>query len=355
MDLDFTDKPGMVVFGLPDDGMARVQLAPDAMPTILWQNIVVLPDRSTARLAARSQRLWYPPRSPVTYRGLRWVVNMMTDADTYRGALGWLDQAFSGRLPVFNAPRAVAQTRRDLSTARLQGIEGLIVPKCLRIAPADREELLRIFHAEGFAYPVLVRPVSTQSAGGLIKIDGPQDWDRLPAAAYGRPFFLTQFVDFRSDRGDYVRVRVAFVGDVAVLRGYTRQPDWLITRAWGDAPGKADIDAFLAEVAGFAGWSDLVRVSAEVIRRGGLDFWGMDIGVIDARTFVLFEANPAMSILDPYGMPPEVMTQIAPYFDALSDLVDAHLARPEAWKWRQAAEFPSLDAALGPALPPRVW
>ena len=325
---------GLVFRAIPDDGTIAIRVGEDGLPQPLYPNIVVLPQLLINRLHQIARTYWHPaPDRMREVFGVQWLVNTLTDADEYRFALTSLDDGFGEKAPIFNHPRAIAMTRRDISSRMLQGIPGLTVPKCVRFEPANAGDFLKEFKEAGFSYPVLVRPCTSQSATDLVRVNSPLDWAKVLRTPWiGKAHFMTQFVDFRSENGNFVRIRVAFVGQQMILRGYTEQKDWLIRRAWGDAPTVRDIELFLDEVSQFQGWTALHDVCREVMARGRLDFWGIDVGMVNRSEFVLFEANAAMSILDPYGTAPEVMAKVEPYFTALTHEVGVLLETPKAWR-----------------------
>ncbi|MBI1218636.1 MAG: hypothetical protein GC186_08825 [Rhodobacteraceae bacterium] len=340
-------KPGILFRSIPGNGMVGIKVGDNGLPLPLFPNFVVLPGVLLNRLDRIASTYWYPPPDHLqALSGLEWIINGVTDADEYRSALISLDDGFGEKAPIFNHPRAIAMTRRDISSRLLQGIPGLTVPKCVRFAPVASSDFQKVFAAEGFRYPVLVRPCTSQTAHDLVRVNSPLDWAKVLRTPWiGKPHFMTQFVDFRADTGKFVRIRVAFVGAQMILRGYTEQDDWLIRRAWGDAPTVADIELFLDEVARFPAWTALHDVCREVMARGRLDFWGIDVGMVSRTEFVLFEANAAMSILDPYGTAPEVMAKVEPYFAALTQEVGTLLEAPTAWL-HDARLFPPVRDAL---------
>lgn len=345
------EKAGLFFRAIPGDGKVGVGIGVDGQPVTYWPNTLVLPTTLMTQVRTTARDYWYPqPEAETRLEGLSWAINWLTDIDDYPNALIALDDAFGTKLPIFNHPRSIAMTRRDLSSRLLQGIPNLTVPRCIRFEPRTASDFQQIFSESGFHYPVLVRPCKGQSATGLIKVDSPLDWARVLQTPWiGKAHFMTEFIDFRSVTGGYIRLRIAFVGETLVLRGYTKQSSWLIRRAWGDTPTLADIDLFLEKVEEFPAWHKLHEICREVVARGKLDFWGIDLGMISENCFVLFEANAAMSILDPYGTPPDVMKRVQEYFNGLTGLVGNLIATPKRWR-ADARLFPSVADILGSPL-----
>lgn len=267
-------------------------------------------------------------------QGASWIVNLCADADDYRDALIGLDDAFGETLPIFNHPRAVARSRRDLSAKLLEGVAGLAVPKCIRLTASEQGCFEKTFAAEGFHYPVLIRPAGSQTARGLVRVDHPFDWPKVYQSHwYGRPYYMTQFVDCRRADGQFLKVRFCFVGDQVSLRGHALGKDWLVTAT--RQPTKEIVERFFEHRRAFPQWRAAQSVAHEIRQRVGLDFFGVDLGVLDDDTFVLFEANAAMTMAVSSTVTGEMRNLMKPIYSELSvqlqqafDALKSRVARP---------------------------
>lgn len=316
---------------IPDNGTIRVRVGENNKPHFIFPNSSVWSSPIQRLLAQKTIEFWYPPTRPLKMQNVQWIVNQCADVDEYRNALIGLDQAFGKAVPIFNHPRRVAMTRRDLSSRLLADINGLITPKCVRLRVYGSDVLEKTFAAERFSYPVLVRPSASQSGRGLVRVDSPFDWYKAyEVLSTGDNCFMTQYVDFSNAQGVYVRVRLAFVGSRVFLRGYTEQPSWLIRRAYGDAPDDSDLQEFMKVVEDFDSMVALKRVGEEIRARVGLEYFGVDLGMRSEREFVLFEANAAMSILDvQHGQANYAI--IKPQIDRIECALESLLISPKKW------------------------
>lgn len=326
-------KPGQGIQfkAVPDNGTVRVSVDDNNKPRFVFPNSAVWSASIKRLLAQKTFEFWYPPTKPLDVENVQWIVNQCADADEYRNALIGLDQAFGETVPIFNHPRRVAMTRRDISSRLLTGIDGLIVPKCVRFGIRGSGALEKTFTSVGFSYPVLVRPVASQTGRGLVRVDTPFDWPKAyEVLSNSDECFMTQFVDFANSRGAYVRVRLAFVGGRTYLRGYTEQQSWFIRWAYGDAPKDSDLEAFMRVVKDFASMHVLKRVGDEIRSRVGLEYFGVDLGMRSDQEFVLFEANAAMSILDVHHGQADYSI-IKPQIDRIEHALERLLAAPKKW------------------------
>lgn len=334
-----TGAPRPISFcAVPDSGEVGVKISAAGLPIAVLPNRLAVPFALRDELTRSTQELWYPRPPSANPPAVPWIVNHCADADDYRNGLIWLDETFGATTPIFNHPRAVARSRRDHSSAALRGIEGLTVPRTVRLRATSRTAFERCFAENGFAYPVLVRPSGVQTGKGLQKIDGPHDWDRaVNTEWFGQPHFMTEFVDFASADGIYLKARVLFVADRFFIRHVKAATGWKVHNDTANSitdfkDRELDLIRDLSENAAFNG------ACAAVPARTALDFCGMDVGVDPVRNrFVMFECNAAMSVFFKRGETVDTARQ------ARRDLLETpaatafetHLRAPETWVWRQ--------------------
>jgi len=335
---------GLLFRAIPDDGVVRIRVGPSGWPVPIYPNRAILGNPLEDRLTRDNTTFWYPPTDAVEYRGASWVVNFCADDDDYHAALRALDAAFGASLPIFNHPRAVADSRRDRVATLMEGIPGLIVPRCIRVVPAAAADFQKAFAAAGLRYPVLVRPATSQSAEGLVKVDTPFGWDAVFAGPWlRRPHYITEFVDTRRSAGDYLKLRVAFIGDEMMLRSHKPTAQWLNKGMGGATAGQ--VAEFLRLHETFDDWTALRQVAAAIRDRLRLDFFGADLGVMEDGRFVLFEANAAMSMTDPTGITPDFEPQMQVICDKVKRGVARLIATPGKWRMQPGARTKEKDAA----------
>lgn len=337
-------KSGILFRAVPDTGKVDARLSAGGGLEIGFPNCFIPTPRIEKLLQETTDTLWYShgaaPQPRTDARSF--VVNFCADHDEYRGAMEMLaGLARSRGLPVFNAPEAVLNSRRDRVSELAQGIAGLTAPRCVRFRAAAPEDFARVFAAEGFDFPVLVRPARSQTGHHLVKIDGPDDWQKIHAIPWGgADLYMTQFVDFRSAEGGYVKIRAVIAGDRMVIRHTLFADDWAI-HAMDRTPEIVDRE-FELHKALYAN-ETFTDVVSELRRRVGLDFFGIDMGMIDPGHFVLFEANAAMSILSTQHMPTHRRPEYMRILKSIEEGLLVGLRRVEARAGATAAPDPSAS------------
>ena len=286
---------GILFEAIPDNGQIGALVGENGRAQYVWPNRIVLPDDILTKLKKDTVPFLYPPPKPIEYQGASWIVNMCADADEYRNALISLDEAFGDKLPIFNHPRAVAMTRRDLSAKLLEGIPNLIVPKCVRFKADANNSFQKTFEAEGFKYPVLVRPATSQTGRDLVKIDTPFDWTKVYQTHwYGKYHYMTQFVDTQ-ENSFYLKARIVLVGGELYFHHIKKSKNWLIHHG-GDELSPEEFFEEESNIVSKLTSSDLFcAMCSEISSRSKMDLLGVDIS-IGGSGFTLFEANAAMTI-----------------------------------------------------------
>lgn len=324
---------GLIWRSLPDSAKVDVLLGGSGLPIVRWSNCSVLPASVLSDLAESADEYWYSDPSVTASFADRWIVNICADIDEYNESLKNLDDVLGEKCPIWNNPRAIALTRRDLAQEVFGGIDGLEVPKVVRFAVGHIGAFRDVFEREGFTYPVLVRPVSSQTGIGLVKVNSAADWSRVEQfSSLGRTFFMTQFVDFRDGLGRYVKVRICFVDDTISLREYGTSGGWQIGSGGATSPSSGDaiqrsIDQLLDRMSGFQDWLKLREICGEMIQRCPLNFWGVDLGVRSDSSFVFFEANAAMTMAVPSNVPKEHLGRMEPVYKNIEQRLRASFAR----------------------------
>lgn len=286
---------GIVFDSIPDNGEIKVCIGKNGQPDYIWPNKIVLPNHLLNNLRRKSFCLFHPWQNDIEYIGVNWIINLCADPDEYQNALINLDEALGETTPVFNHPRAIALSRRDIVAKLMKGVPNLTVPMCLRFTANRKGSFEATFEEGGFKYPVLVRPTTSQSGHGLLKIDEPSDWQKIYLTHwYKRSFYMSEFIDYRSANGNYHKVRVSFIGGKPRIRGWQESRDWLLTGSQTELLSDRP-DYLINTIRSLASNEKFLKMREELARRLPLDFFGVDIGVKEDE-FILFEATAAMSM-----------------------------------------------------------
>ena len=210
------------------------------------------------------------------------VFNAAGDADLVPDPAA-LRSSLAG-LKVFNHPDRVALTRRDRLGELLAGIDGVVVPRVLRLAPSEPL-------AGRLAGEVLVRPLGSHGGGGVHLLTDPPPREE--------PVYVTQFHDFRSADGNWRKYRMIFVAGRAWPCHLAISSSWLVHWFSADmarsAAKCAEEQAFLENPGQILGGRAYNAVE-EIGRRLGLDFAGIDFALLQDGRVLVFEANATMLV-----------------------------------------------------------
>ncbi len=262
---------------------------------------------------------------------IRWYVEyatgdpdpMLAQADVVFNAIGDADLApqfppsverFLDGRRVLNHPAKVALTRRCDLPCRLAGIPGIVVPAVTRHAGAAPPEL---------AAPVLVRPIGSHGGEGLRRYDDGEALAVLPPGAC----YVTQFVDYVSADGWYRKYRVIFVAGRPYPYHLAISRHWLV-HYWTsgmeqDVARREEERRFLANPGEAIGCGAMAALGA-IGKRLGLDYAGIDFGLLPDGRLVVFEANATMLV---HSERDPRMTYRNPAVAAICSAFEATIAR----------------------------
>jgi glutathione synthase/RimK-type ligase-like ATP-grasp enzyme len=228
------------------------------------------------------------------------LVNYIADPDSHWRALAKAGELveIDGR-PCFNPPLRIAQTRRDTMARLLEGIPGLRVPVTIRIEPRHPHDFIRAATEARLRFPIIVRLAGDHGGVSTVRVDSVANWGNIHEIAWGgRVVYLTEYVDYADADGLYRKHRIVMIDGEPVLRHVIIGDQWLLHRSKRiDTP-----EAEQEEVHHLKHFEKetLPRISgtlAEIYRRVGLNFFGIDCHVAADGTMLLFEANATMNTL----------------------------------------------------------
>lgn len=324
--------PLNVLFGLPDDRKAQINIVDDGrrLGFDLPGTVDIVTHLPRQRFATELIYLQPGQKEPAKLRPGA-ILNHIGDADICSLALEAARQIVrkTGR-PCFNHPDAIARTTRDRVAEALQGISGLEVPKTIRIAAPSAAELREAVARAGLEYPILVRVAGTHGGISMVKLDDPNAVDEIDTLERSTrsALYATEFRDFAGPDGHYRKFRIVMVGDDMFLRQMIVGDSWLIhaRRRASDTRGE--------ELEVFSSFKDkhaarLEPIFREIAKRLDLDFFGVDCAIDEAGTVTLFEANACMKILEQTQKTSNIKAQT---IAEIQKSVERLLASPATWR-----------------------
>ncbi|HTH59231.1 MAG TPA: tetratricopeptide repeat protein [Paraburkholderia sp.] len=229
------------------------------------------------------------------------VVNLVSDADNSRAILGTVE-ALADRIgrPVINHPRLIANTDRATVSGRLAGTTGCVVPRTRTFSDAQLQQLPG--GGGGTTepqYPLLVRPVGTHGGEDFEKVDDRDQLEAFLSRIGAAHYYVTPFVDYRSEDGYFRKYRFIYVGDEILPYHLAIDEKWKIhhaTTPMTNFPWMQDEERdFLADpwrVFGAPQQSALRSIRNAI----GLDYFGIDCSLTPEGEIVVFEVNATMLV-----------------------------------------------------------
>lgn len=213
--------------------------------------------------------------------------------------------------PVINAPQFVFSSERNTASLLLQNVPGLQISPALHITRTELEEvaagsLMLSDVVAGHQFPIILRPVGTHGGHGLQKLDTPAEVATYLTELNEPVFFLSQFIDYSGDDGQFRKFRVVLIDGKPYACHMGISSHWMIhyvnAGMYEDAAKRAEEAVFLNTFADFA---ECHKVALDTIyQRSGLDYLGIDCAETKDGQFLVFEIDPAMVI---HAMDDEVL------------------------------------------------
>ncbi|WP_143555775.1 hypothetical protein [Solemya velum gill symbiont] len=205
--------------------------------------------------------------------------NYISDPDLSSKALeAAIEFVDSNGIPCLNHPAKVKQTSRDRLYQNLGHMDGIVIPKTLRVAPHYSSDIQEIIERGDISLPIIVRPAGGHDGLDMLLLKSLDDIPKLECFALdGRDYYLIEFHDYRSND--------------ALNRKYRCYRKNLMQH---DKTLQQEDVAFLEDpetVLGTGRWNLL----SKFCKSTGLDYCGIDFAVKQTGEILVFEANPAMN------------------------------------------------------------
>lgn len=255
------------------------------------------------------------------------IFNQIADAETHRGSLqrcAALCESVSS--PVINQPKSILHTTRELVSGLLQEIPGVVMPKTMRFQPLSPRAVFEYAETVDIGLPFIARVADDLTGKSRVLVRSPEDLGLLNALPFdGRDFLLTEFSDFKDDKGLYHRIRLLVVDGEPVLRDALFNSDWKI-------PGNSHAFMLSRET-----WEEHAercrRLEAQVLpglaprvreirRRLDLEYFGIDCHINPDGEMLVFEAGANMDmLLNPH---PELNGRMEMIHQKIYALISSH-------------------------------
>lgn len=241
--------------------------------------------------------------------------------------------------PLLNPPQLIANLDRDKLHRLLRGIDGLKIPTT---GVVSRESLMQLplssdtidGSAAELAFPVIIRPRGSHAGVGLARIAGVAELARYLRERTEQEFFVSRFVDYASEDGQFRKYRIAFVDGQAYachMAIADRWDIWYLNAGMAlSAEKRREEETFMRTFDfGFA-----LRHGAALdalVQRIGLDYFTIDCADTKDGELLIFEADNTavvhnMDLPDIFPYKPPQMRKI---FEAFATMLERRVARAD--------------------------
>jgi hypothetical protein len=265
------------------------------------------------------------------------AIVIASDSEDCREALHKIDAvAAHWPRPLLNPPQRIGNLDRDKLHRLLSGIEGLVIPATV---DADRTQLLQAAQAPAaltclapeLAFPLIVRPRGSHAGVGLAKVDDGSELKLYLDDRVEEAFFVSRFVDYRSEDGQFRKYRVVFVD------GCPYACHMAITDRWDIWYLNAGMSASIAkrlEEETFMRTFDIgfgrrhQSALSNVAERLGLDYFIIDCAETRDGSLLIFEADNTAVVhnMDPPPIFPYKPAQMRKIFEAFAAMLERRVA-----------------------------
>jgi glutathione synthase/RimK-type ligase-like ATP-grasp enzyme len=207
--------------------------------------------------------------------------------------------------PVVNRPEAIAHLSRDGAYAKLAGSPGILMPQTARVG---REAVMRLVADWKFVDtllpdagegPLIVRPLDSHAGTNLVRVADAAALDAYLATQQSEQFYVAPFIDYSGTDGQFRKYRIVLVEGAPYLCHMAVSSHWMVhylNAGMDENQAKRDEEArAMAEFErGFA--LRHAGALAEIDRRIGLPYLGIDCAETHDGSLLIFEVDNAMVV-----------------------------------------------------------
>lgn len=232
------------------------------------------------------------------------VLVAISDTDDSRPILHALEAALCGvSTPVLNAPQHIPNVERSAASELLQQVPGLQMPPT---QPVTRQTLQAVASGQvglaevlaGCQFPIILRPVGSHAGRDLHKVDDAQGVARYLSEIADTAFYLSRFIDYRSDDGLFRKYRVALIAGQPFACHMAISSHWMIhyvnAGMYEDSAKRAQEATWMATFADFA--HRHATALQAIAQRSKLDYVCVDCAETCEGELLIFEIDHAMVV-----------------------------------------------------------
>jgi len=232
--------------------------------------------------------------------------------------------------PVLNAPSAIPKLARDTASKLLQGIPGLLIPATLRVKRSDLAPIASASRPASdvlvqHGFPLIIRPVGSHAGNDLQKIDDALGLSDYLAKSAADDFFVSAFIDYSGDDGQFRKFRVALVDGVPYACHMAISSHWMVhyvnAGMYLDAAKRAEEEDFMRHFDAFA--QRHAAALHAIHQRSQMEYVCLDCAETKDGQLFIFEIDHAMVVhaVDSVDLFPYKQVYMQKVLDAFRELL----------------------------------
>jgi hypothetical protein len=235
--------------------------------------------------------------------------------------------------PLINKPELIAKLSRDNTYLQLEDIPNVLVPQTNRIQREALEQSTDLENEDSVASllesgvgSIIIRPVDSHAGHGLSKLDSAEDLDDYLRDTPDMDFYVSYFVDFRTDEGNYKKYRVVLIDGSPFLCHMAISDHWMIhylNAGMSESSEKREEEATTMELFDQDFGVRHAEAFKSIHKRIGLDYLGIDCSETYDGELLIFEIDSNMVVhdMDPVDIYPYKPPQMHKIFKAFQQML----------------------------------
>ena len=235
--------------------------------------------------------------------------------------------------PLVNKPGLIAKLSRDNTYLLLDEIPNVLVPQTARIEREALEQSGDVTNEDSVASllesgvgSIIIRPVDSHAGRDLAKLDSAAELVDYLQKTPDFAFYVSYFVDFRSDEGNYKKYRIALIDGHPFLCHMAISDHWMIhylNAGMAESEEKREEEATAMEMFEYDFAARHAEAFQAIYERTGLDYLGIDCSETYDGELLIFEIDSNMVVhdMDPVDIYPYKQPQMRKLFNAFQQML----------------------------------
>lgn len=226
------------------------------------------------------------------------VFNQISEADSHTKTLRKVAMIIDHyKISCINHPLFILNTSRDKIYEKLKKINGLIVPKTIKIFSKSTQKIIDNIKLSRMRYPVILREAGCHGGNNTYLANNKKEIEEIHALALdGRAYYLSEYYCYKDKNNLFSKIRLAIVNGEAYIRHCIFSEKWMIHSGSRENKYK-EREKKILEIFDSKIKPRISRIINDIDCKIQLDYYGIDCNIDDDMNVILFELNANMNIL----------------------------------------------------------